>query len=130
MQKRRILSALAYAAGGAALFFIGSDPALAVQFNDVARNLNNQAQGAADLISSGSYLVGAGFGVQAALKFKEHNDNPQQVKLSKPLTYALVAGALLALPTFLSVAPDSAFGGGGQQNSIHGNVLGSQGQIR
>jgi hypothetical protein len=68
-------------------------------------------------------LAGAAFGIQSALKFKAHNENPQQVKLSQPMTYAIVAGALLSLPTFLTTGADTMFSGGGQKNSIHGGVL-------
>lgn len=123
--KKNIIAACGYAASALGMFALGMDSALALDFNNVATTLNGQFQGAADLISGGAYLVGAGLGVQAALKFKEHNENPQQVKLSKPLTYAMVAGCLLALPSFLTVGGDSTFGEGSAKNGLCSGVLGT-----
>lgn len=123
MEKGKIISASLHGIGAIALFAFG-DSAMAKDFADVATNLNSQFQSAADLISGGAYLGGAGMGVQSALKFREHNENPQQVKLSKPLTYALVSGALLGLPSFLSVGADSA--GLEDKNSLGSSVLGER----
>lgn len=123
--KKNALAALGYAASALGMFALGVDPAFAQDFNAVAGNLTGQFQGAADLISGGAYLVGAGLGVQAALKFKEHNENPQQVKLSKPLTYAMVAGCLLALPSFLTVGSESTFGPGATKSGLCSGVLGT-----
>lgn len=122
MNKKSAMSALGYAVGSVSLFLLGTEAAHAMDFTNLAGNLNSQFQSAADLISGGSYLVGAGMGVQSALKFKEHNENPQQTKLSKPLTYAIVAGALLGLPSFLSVGSDSA--GLTNKNTVNTSVLG------
>ncbi len=123
MEKGKIISASLHGIGALALFAFG-DSALAKDFGDIAANINGQFQGAADLISGGAYLGGAGMGVQSALKFKEHNENPNQTKLSKPLTYAAVAGALLGLPSFLSVGADSA--GLTEKNSLGSSVLGER----
>lgn len=122
--KKNVLTALGYAAGAIGMFVLGMDSAFAMDFKQVAGNLQGQFQGGADLISGGSYLVGAGLGVQAALKFKEHNDNAQQVKMSKPLTYAVVSGCLLALPSFLTVGGDSTFGDGQSNSGICKGNLG------
>lgn len=121
MEKAKIISASLHGAAAIALFAF-ADSALAKTFSDVAGSINGQFQGAANLISGGSYLAGAGFGVQSALKFREHNENPNQTRLSKPLTYAAVAGALLGLPSFLTVGADSA--GLQQKNSLNQSVLG------
>ena len=106
---KRILPSLGYALGAAGLFLLG-DNAQAATLKVIADGASQQFQSVAELLSTGSYLVGAGMAVQAALKFKEHNENPQQVKLSKPVTYALVAGMLLGLPTWMTVGKDSMFG--------------------
>lgn len=76
----------------------------------VIHGMADQFQAAAELLTTVSYLIGAGFAVQSALKFKEHNDNPQQVKLSRPITLALVAGLLLALPSWMTVVTTTPFG--------------------
>ena len=111
------LSALGFALGDASALSMAVDAAA------VANQVRSNFQGIADLMSGGAYLAGAAFGIQAALKFKAHNENPQQVKLSQPMTYAIVAGALLSLPTFLTTGSDTMFSGGGQKNSIYGGVL-------
>lgn len=113
------LAALGFCAIG---FALGDSPALAlaVDLKTVADQIRSNFQGIADLMSGGSYLAGAAFGIQAALKFKAHNENPQQVKLSQPITYALVAGALLSLPTYLTVGSDVLFQNGGTKNTVNG----------
>ncbi len=79
----------------------------AVAVADLADSAESQMDSIADLISSGAYIIGAATGVMSLLKFKEHNENPQQSKISKPITLLAVSGGLLALPSFLTVGQDS-----------------------
>lgn len=123
MEKGKFISASLHGIGALALFAF-ADSALAKDFAEVAGSIHSQFQSAADLISGGAYLGGAGMGAQAALKFRDHNENPHQTRLSKPLTYAAVAGALLGLPSFLTVGADSA--GLEAKNSLHSSVLGER----
>lgn len=114
------LKGIALALGATALAAL---PALAgaATIGDVASNVGGSFTAIADLFSGASYLAGAGLGIQSALKFKDHNTNPQQTKLSTPMTYALVAGALLALPSFIGTATDTMWGAGqGHATSLSG----------
>jgi|SRR5476651_192022 len=125
---KQLKSALVRAAGfaaGMASIALFADHAMAETIADVANNTTTNFQSIADVISGGAYLGGAGFGVKAAMKLREHHENPQQVKLSAPVTYGLVAGALLGLPTFLTVGGDSTLGTGGAKNTLQKNVLGN-----
>jgi intracellular multiplication protein IcmD len=92
--------------------------ASAMPLSQVAINLFSNFAALADLISGGAYLAGAGLGFQAAMKFKAHNDNPQQTKLSQPIVYALVAACLLSLPSFIGTFSDSAYGEGATTTSL------------
>ena len=127
--KKNTLIGAAYAVGALGLAAIGamlgdySAMQAAVDAKGVADQVKGNFGAIADLMGGGAYLAGAGFGIQAALKFKAHNENPQQVKLSQPLTYAVVAGALLSLPTFLTTGADTMFNGGGTATKLDGNVL-------
>lgn len=94
--------------------------ASAMNVGAVAQNVSGNFTALADLISGGAYLGGAGLGIQAALKFKAHNENPQQVKLSQPMVYALVAASLLALPSFIGTASDTMWGGSQQSSQLGG----------
>jgi hypothetical protein len=129
MQKKNIVG-LAYGVGALALTAVGmvmgdASLLLGVDAAAISDNVRGNFGAVADLLGGGAYLAGAGFGIQSALKFKAHNENPQQVKLSQPLTYGVVAGALLALPTFLDTGADTLFTtGGGDKTSIDGNSLG------
>jgi hypothetical protein len=125
------LSAIGFAIGAVAFGALGAvfgDHGLmmGVDAASVANNIRGNFASIADLLGGGSYLAGAAMGIQSALKFKAHNENPQQVKLSQPMTYAAVAGALLALPTFLTTGSDTMFGqSGGETTRIDGsNQLG------
>lgn len=119
---KKIKSALVYSAAVAGALFAGVESAWAGTFKDASNKVHDQFQGAADLISGGSYIAGAAFGVQAAMKLREHSENPQQTRLSKPLTFGVVSGALLALPSFLSVGTESM--GFEQKNSLTKGTLG------
>jgi intracellular multiplication protein IcmD len=85
--------------------------------------VRNQLPGVADLISAASYLIGIGFGLKAALKLKEHNESKGQIPLSQPVTLAVVAALLLALPTLLSVSRNSVFGTGSQGSGLDGGDI-------
>ena len=93
----------------------------ALELKEVMGSAFDQLASVADIISGGAYIIGAGTGVMSLLKFKEHNDNPQQVKLSKPLTLLLVSGGLLSLPSFLTIGGDSA--GLDEANELKSGVL-------
>lgn len=88
----------------------------------VAGNVKGQFGDIADMIGGASYIMGAGFGIRGALKLKEHNENPQQIKLSQPLTNLIVAGALLALPSVMSTGSGTIFGDGASKTSISGGL--------
>ena len=118
--KKSSITGFAYALGAATLAAL---PALAgaETIGDVSGHISGNFAAIADLLSGAAYLAGAALGIQAALKFKEHNANAQQVKLSTPMTYALVAGALLALPSFIGTATDTMWGSGnGKATSLTG----------
>ena len=72
----------------------------------------------ADLLTKGMFITGIGTGGMAALKFKEHNENPTQVKLSKPLTYLLASGMLIGLPQLLDITTNTVTGNSAVQHSF------------
>jgi hypothetical protein len=128
MKKQTILG-LAYGVGACALtaagVLLGDHGALfGVDVAQMSDSVRGNFGAIADLLGGGAYLGGAGFGIQSALKFKAHNENPQQNPLSKPITYGVVAGALLALPTFLTTGSDTLFNNGGTATTIDGGQLG------
>lgn len=106
---------LLLAAAGACLF---PTLASAITLGQAAINIFGNFGALADLISGGSYLAGAGLGFQAAMKFKAHNDNPQQTKLSQPIVYALVAASLLSLPSFIGSFGETAYGDSATKTSL------------
>lgn len=110
---------LVAAVAGAVAF---TDVALARNAADVAKGIFTQLGSMADLVTGGMFLGGLGVGGMSALKFKEHNENPQQVKLSKPVTYAFVAAALIGLPTYLKTASSTLNGDGDSNNSLNSGV--------
>jgi hypothetical protein len=77
---------------------------------DMANVVASQMVGIANMMSAMAYLAGCAFGIKAAFSFKEHNENPEKVRLSQPVTMMMMAAALLALPTFLTSANEGALG--------------------
>ena len=122
--KKSILKTLAYAVGATALFAVAIDPAMAQDLNTMTSNLKNQLPGVADVLSACAYIGGIGFGIKAALKLKEHNESKgQQVPLSQPITLAVVAALLLALPTLLTNAKGTVFGTGSTGTTLDGSTI-------
>lgn len=119
MTKNTKLLGLMAAAVGAVCF---SDIALARDAGDMADGIFKQFGSMADLVTGGMFLGGLGVGGMSALKFKEHNENPNQTKLSKPVTYAFVAAALIGLPTYLKTASSTLNGDSGANNSLDAGV--------
>lgn len=60
-----------------------------------------------------AYLAGAIFGVKAAIQLRDHTENPQQTRLSKPLTSMTVSTAGLALPGVLDMVKNTFEPSGG-----------------
>lgn len=116
---KRVLQAVCAAAPAAAMLLF-SDSAAAATAGQVADNIRGQFGSIADMIGGASYIMGAGFGVRGALKLKEHNENPSQVKLSQPLTALAVSGALLALPSVMDTGAESTFGSESRKTSVNG----------
>jgi len=115
---------LGYTVSIAGLALLFSEPTLAQEgLNRITGNLRETATSATDILSLISYVGGIGFGVKSALKFKEHNESKGQVPISQPITLAVVAAALLALPTMLTVSKESVFGGDAESSTLESGAL-------
>jgi hypothetical protein len=112
------MSVLSIAAGTLLL----ASPASA-QLSTVTTNIIQQFEGLVNVLSGVAYIGGVGFGIKAALKFKEHNETKGQVPLSQPIVMALVAALLIGLPSFIGVVRDSTLGSSAQQSSIQGGAI-------
>lgn len=112
------MSVLSIAAGTLLL----ASPASA-QLSTVTTNIIQQFEGLVNVLSGVAYIGGVGFGIKAALKFKEHNETKGQVPLSQPIVMALVAALLIGLPSFIGVIRDSTLGSSAQQSSIQGGAI-------
>lgn len=117
--KNKVLKYLGYA-GVSALSLVALEPAQAQGVLTVTNGLLPQMGGIADLLSSLSYLAGIGFGIKAALKLKEHNESKGQVSISAPITMAVVAALLIALPSLLSMSAEAIFGTGNTKTGLTG----------
>lgn len=60
-------------------------------------------------VDLGCYLLGMFLGVLGALRLKQHNERRDGPPLSQPLILMMTAGLLVSMPTFLSLATDSAW---------------------
>jgi hypothetical protein len=91
--------------------------------DNLATNLKGTAKSVTDILSIISYVVGVGFGIKGALKFKEHNETKGQTPISQPLVLLAVAAFLLSLPTLLIMARDAVLGSGSTGVSIDNGGL-------
>ena len=122
--KNKIMKSLGYAAATVGLIFIAMEPAMAqVGLNKITTNVKDQMPGIADVLSAVAYVAGVGFGIKSALKLKEHNESKGQVPLSQPITLAIVAALLLALPALLSTGKEAVFGAGSTGTTLDGTTI-------
>lgn len=92
-----------------ALLLLAS-PAFAVSVGDAASNLTGQVTNVATLIKAGVFMAGLGVAGAAAMKFKAHSENAQQVPLKIPLIYSAVAALMIGLPAFAQMGQTTIFG--------------------
>lgn len=86
-----------------ALFVLGCGSALAEEsIGTVADHVvgSGTFTSLLDLFTGFCYLTGTVFGIKSTLQLRDHTNNPQQSKLSKPIVSMGIMGTLLALPTF------------------------------
>jgi intracellular multiplication protein IcmD len=86
----------------------------------LASNVTGTFTQVAQLITAAAYMGGLGFAVAAILKFKQHKDNPTQIPIGTPIAMLGVSAALLFLPTVLSTAGETIFGGSQIQGGVGG----------
>ncbi len=120
MDKRKFIASTA---SFIALGLLMTEPALAQGLNTITGTVKSQIPGVAEVLSAIAYVAGVGFGIKAVLKLKEHNESKGQVPLSQPITMAIVAGLLLALPTFLQTAKQGVFGTGSKGTTLDGGNI-------
>ena len=120
---KNMIKNIAYLGILSALMLVAIDPAFAQGLNRITTPVKAQLPVIADVLAIIAYIAGVGFGIKAALKLKESNESKGQVPLSQPITLAIVAGVLLALPTMLSVATESVFGAGNEKVKADGSGL-------
>jgi hypothetical protein len=79
-----------------------SDAYAGTGFQDATDNIVTSSSDIPNLISTVSYIGGAGLGVAGVLKMKQHVDNPTQAPLKDGLVRLGAGGGLLALPFVLN----------------------------
>ena len=89
------------------LFAAAADTSLSTIANNVRKNL----MAVANLIMGIAFLAGIAFFLTGLVKFKAHKDNPTQVPLSAPLVMIAISACLMFLPSLISVAGQTVFGG-------------------
>lgn len=80
--------------------------------NDIATivgNLMGPMQGLAHMLNLASVICGTGFLLAAVLHYKKHRDNPQEVPLSRPVTYMILGLVLVILPYFTMISQAASF---------------------
>lgn len=121
-----LLSLCAYFGVLFGLFFV-SDFVLASgggqSLGDVAKNITGTMTNVGKLITAASYVAGVGFALMGMLKFKAHKDNPQQVPLSQPIVLIMIAAGLVFLPSLISTAGQTVFGGSQKSADTQGGGI-------
>lgn len=90
---------------------------------EVAANVTGSMTNVAKLITAASYVAGVGFALMGMFKFKAHKDQPTQVPLSQPIVLLAIAAGLLFLPSIITTAGSTIFGGSAQMGSPEGGGL-------
>lgn len=75
----------------------------------IVGNLMGPMQGLAHMLNLASVICGTGFLLAAVLHYKKHRDNPQEVPLSRPVTYLILGLVLVLLPYFTMISQAATF---------------------
>lgn len=78
-------------------------------FASVIGNVMEPATIAARILNVASVICGAGFLMASALQYKNHRNNPQEVPLSRPITYLILGLVLVILPYFTMISAGASF---------------------
>ncbi len=120
MKNKSVVLTLALAAASSLVFTGVAD---AETVSGVAGRLTDQLTNISKLAVGVMFVGGLVTGGMSALKFKEHNENPNQTKLSKPITYLLVSAALIGIPTYLGTMTNTLNGDGHQSSDATGSTF-------
>lgn len=101
-----------------------SELALAAQtIGDLAGNVTSSIDALTKLVSAAAYVAGVGFALAGMVKFKAHRDAPTQTPLSAPLVLLAVAAGLVFLPSIISSAGETVFGGDQSSGGVDGSGI-------
>lgn len=106
----------------AAVLFLVASPAFAVTVGDAAGNMTGQVTNIATLAKAGIFMAGLFVAGAAAMKFKAHSENAQQVPLKIPLIYSAVAALMIGLPAFVKMGVATIFGDASDIGDATGNT--------
>ena len=95
------------------LILISQNAAATSDIGSMAASITSTFANIGYMITGGSYIAGLAFAIGAIMKFKQHKDNPTQVPIGTPISLVFIAGALLFLPSILSVTGYTMFGAAG-----------------
>lgn len=93
------------------LAFAAGEAASTHSIGDVAMQASKSINGVQVMIQGACYMAGVALAGGSMFKFKAHKDNPQQTALSVPIVMLAVAAGLLYLPSLMTTAGDSLWGG-------------------
>jgi hypothetical protein len=108
MLNRHFLKMMLLAAVMVVLF--GHDAFAGQKLGNVVMNVKNSWGSFQSVLSAVAWLVGAGLGVIAIFKFKDHVDNPAQTPLSAGVKRMLAGGMMLSLPFMTDAVRGSMYG--------------------
>jgi intracellular multiplication protein IcmD len=120
--KARFLKCLALTAGIAAVLCpeisMAQTATSGLAIGDVAMNASKSINGVQVMIQGACYMAGVALAGGSMFKFKAHKDNPQQTPLSTPIVMLAVAAGLLYLPSLMTTAGQSLWGGSQNSSAI------------
>ena len=101
---------------------VESESANPATIGDIANTMAGNMSGMVDLLSFMAYLIGITMGMNGALKLKAHNENPDRVPISQPLTMMMISAMMISLPSFLGTAATTTFSTGAANTNVdHGS---------
>ncbi len=88
------------------LAFFALDAFATPSLGQAANNLLGPTVGLGKILNAICMVSGIGFLLGAIVQYKYHRENPQQVRLSTPITFLILGFALMSIP-FVSMMSES-----------------------
>ena len=116
--KIKISNPLVKLSAGISAYLMSANAYAQDSLSSVSQMASSNLYQVSDIISTASYVVGAGFGMAGVVALKAHSENPGQTPVSKGAGRIAAGAGLVALPWVINTAFNSIGTNGNETTAV------------